>query len=189
MPLPPAAARESVHTRQIECRGYRRADGLWDIEARLVDTKAAPLPLRERGLLPPGAPLHDLWLRITVDAELCIHEACSASDHTPFASCTAVEGAYARLRGLRIAPGWDREVRARVGGVAGCTHLTELLRPLATAAIQTVRFSAPPATPAGDGPEPGVPQRLPETLLDSCHSYDRRGETVRRHWPALYEAD
>ena len=40
MPLPPAAPRKAVHTRSIDCRGYEREDGLWDIEGRLVDTKA-----------------------------------------------------------------------------------------------------------------------------------------------------
>ncbi len=39
MPLPPVAPREHLHTREIEWRGYRREDELWDIEGRLVDTK------------------------------------------------------------------------------------------------------------------------------------------------------
>ena len=31
MPLPPPAAREPLHKRRIECRGYRRDDGLYDL--------------------------------------------------------------------------------------------------------------------------------------------------------------
>ena len=42
MPLPDPVPREPLHTRRVECRGYRRADGLWDIEGHLVDTKAYP---------------------------------------------------------------------------------------------------------------------------------------------------
>ena len=32
--------------------------------------------------------------------------------------------------GLRVGPGWRRAVRARLGGVQGCTHPVELLGPL-----------------------------------------------------------
>ena len=40
MPLPKAAARKLMHTRTIDCRGYEREDGLWDIEGRLSDIKS-----------------------------------------------------------------------------------------------------------------------------------------------------
>jgi len=29
-----------MHRRQIDCRGYRREDGLWNIEAHLTDVKS-----------------------------------------------------------------------------------------------------------------------------------------------------
>ena len=45
--------------------------------------------------------------------------------------------------GLRVGPGWRRAVRARLGGVQGCTHPVELLGPLATTAYQTVHPGAP----------------------------------------------
>jgi hypothetical protein len=31
MPLSDPAPRQLAHTRAIECKGYERADGLWDI--------------------------------------------------------------------------------------------------------------------------------------------------------------
>lgn len=39
MPLSPPEPREHIHSRDIILRGYRREDGLWDIEAHLTDTK------------------------------------------------------------------------------------------------------------------------------------------------------
>ncbi|MBO6784243.1 MAG: DUF2889 domain-containing protein, partial [Alphaproteobacteria bacterium] len=39
MPLSPPAEREHIHTRTVECAGYRRTDGLWDIEGHLTDVK------------------------------------------------------------------------------------------------------------------------------------------------------
>ena len=37
--LEPTVAREPLHRRSIEINGYKRADGLFDIEGHLVDTK------------------------------------------------------------------------------------------------------------------------------------------------------
>ena len=54
MPLPePGAKREPLHRRTIEIVGYRRADGLYDIEGRLHDRKDVAFPVGGRQL-PPG---------------------------------------------------------------------------------------------------------------------------------------
>ena len=40
MPLPaPTAERTRMHVRSVQLGGYKRNDGCWDIEARLVDFK------------------------------------------------------------------------------------------------------------------------------------------------------
>jgi hypothetical protein len=39
------ARRRLMHTRSVECNGYLRDDDLWEVEARLVDTK----PFAQRG--------------------------------------------------------------------------------------------------------------------------------------------
>ena len=49
MPLPAPAPRQLLHKRVVQCWGYRREDGLWDIEGRLVDTKTYPFPNEDRG--------------------------------------------------------------------------------------------------------------------------------------------
>ena len=49
MPLTEPVARELLHLRDIELRGYRRADGLFDIEATLQDTKSYAFSNAERG--------------------------------------------------------------------------------------------------------------------------------------------
>ena len=40
MPLSEPAERNLLHLRDIQLRGYQRKDGLFDIEAYLVDTKS-----------------------------------------------------------------------------------------------------------------------------------------------------
>jgi Protein of unknown function (DUF2889) len=179
MSLSPPAARDPIHHRRIDCRGYRRADGLWDIEGHLSDTKSYPFVNSFRGELKPGEPVHDMWLRLTLDDELTVVAAEAATLAGPFAICPAITPAFAKLEGLRIGPGWRRAVQARLGGVHGCTHLVELLGPLATTAYQTIH-----AWRARH--EPQLERDRPPSHLDSCHALARDGEVVRAHYPRWY---
>src|SRR5215467_12222949 len=95
MPLPPASPREPIHTRQVECRGYRRADGLWDIEGHLVDVKAYAFDNAHRGRLEPGMPIHEMWIRLTIDDEFMIHDAVAATDASPYRICPEVAPNFA----------------------------------------------------------------------------------------------
>ena len=50
--------RRLMHRRAIDCSGYLRDDGLWEVEARLVDTKTFLQRDQFRGDVPPGEPGH-----------------------------------------------------------------------------------------------------------------------------------
>ncbi len=65
--LPEPAARAPVHTRSIVCRSFRRDDGLFDIDARFVDTRPFDYDSEFRGHCPAGAALHHMQLRVTFD--------------------------------------------------------------------------------------------------------------------------
>ena len=60
MPLSKPALRKHLHNRNIECKGYEREDGLWDIEAHLVDTKTYSFENHDRGTVASGKPVHDM---------------------------------------------------------------------------------------------------------------------------------
>lgn len=180
MPLPAPAAREALHKREVVCRGYRRADGLWDIEGHLVDTKDYDFRSRFRGAVPAGDPVHDMWIRLTVDDDLVVREVHVAVHNSPYPLCPAVIPNFQRLKGLPIARGWRRAVRERLGGVHGCTHLVEMLAPLATAAFQTIY-----PVRAKRGEVDGDPERRP-LLLNSCHAYAETSPVVRELSPAHY---
>ena len=177
MPLPNAAPRKLLHNRDIVCQGYEREDGLWDIEGCLVDTKSYSFTNQERGVVSAGAPVHHMTIRLTIDADMVIHAALAASDATPFGACAAVTEGFTALVGLRIGPGWRLAVRERMGGVKGCTHLTDmLLGPLSVTAYQTIGPSR--ATKGkGDGRPP---------LLNSCHAFASDGAVTKRAWPEFY---
>ena len=185
MPLPLAAPREHLHTREIECRGYRREDGLWDIEGRLVDTKTYGFFSYSRGDVKPGQPVHDMSIRLTVDDDLVIHEAVGCMDHTPYPICGKAAFTVDELKGLKICPGWTRRAHKLMGGRRGCTHLFELLRPIATVCFQTMsdsRFREDKE----HNTSPGIIGKRP-FFIDSCHALAADGDIVKEFWPEFYK--
>lgn len=185
MPLSSASPREHIHTRQIHCRGYRRDDHLWDIEGHLTDTKTYAFDNDHRGRIEPGDPVHDMWVRLTVDDDLVIRGVEAVTDKSPFPVCPAITPNFARLEGLSLRPGFLSKVRERLGGIEGCTHLVELMGPIATTAYQTIYPYRRRLTQAhGDAP-PSPPKERPR-LIDTCHAFRSDGEIVKRLWPDYY---
>ncbi len=178
MPLSPPAERELAHTRRIALFGYSRADGQFDIEAQLTDTKPYGFANEDRGAIAAGEPLHGMSMRMTVDDTLTITAFEALTDYSPYSICPAAAANFSRLAGLRIAPGFLREAAQRVGGTQGCTHLRELLQQMATVAFQTV---APVLAKRAGQRRPGGP-----ALLNTCYAYDSSGPIVQRQWPEHY---
>jgi len=183
MPLTPPAEREPMHTRTIECRGYRRRDGMWDIEGHLTDVKAYAFENDHRGTIRPGEPLHDMWIRLTVDDALTIQAVEAVTDAAPYGVCPSIAPNFQRLVGLAIKPGFTARVKQLLGGVEGCTHLVDLLGPVATTAFQTV-FPVLARERAGAIEGGAAPGRRP-VLLNTCHAFASDGDLVRRRWPAF----
>lgn len=180
MPLSNAAPRRLIHTRAIECKGYERDDGLWDIEAHLTDTKTYRHSRRNGGRArEPGEPVHDMWIRLTIDLDMLIHEAEAATEASPYAQCGDIAPAFRKLVGLRIGPGWRREIAARLGGTQGCTHLVELLGPLGTTAYQATGR-------AREARLAGSPVTKHPYQINSCHVYKEDSPAVLERWPQFY---
>jgi hypothetical protein len=180
MPLPKGARRELVHRRAYEFEGFRREDGLWDIEARITDRKSYSFPNAYRGEVKAFEPVHDMSLRLTIDDEMVVRDIQAVSDATPYAACLDIPAAYSRMIGVRIGPGWRRAVRQRMGGPAGCTHISELLISMGTVAYQTLHsvwVKKGSQRPKGARP----------ALLDSCYSYRSDGALARQAWPDYFE--
>lgn len=191
MPLSPPVERSPRHHRRIACDGYRREDGLWDIEAHLVDTKPFDLPNRDRagGQIDAGEPLHDMWLRVTVDDDLLIHSVEAVLEAGPFAICPRIAANFRRLEGERIGRGWRRRVRRIVGGVEGCTHMVELLTPVATTAFQTIYGSGYADTAYRRKGAQADDDGIMAALIGSCHALAPDSEVVRDFWPDHYRPD
>lgn len=177
MPLSKPAERDLIHTRSIQCSGYKRADGLWDIDGYITDTKSYTFKNLDRNNIPSGEPIHHMLMRITIDDDLLIHAAEASTEFSPYHICGEITDAFEKLKGLKIGPGWRRKVNEVMGGTAGCTHLRDLLMgPLAVTAYQTV---IPMRRKSGASQEPtGRP-----AIIGTCHAYAPDGPIVERQWP------
>jgi len=167
------------HTRSITAQAFKREDGLWDIDARISDTKTHPSPLAS-GIRAAGDPIHDLYLRITIDLTLTIVDAQAVSDAVPYPGfCNTIGPAYKQLIGLNLMQGFRFAVRERLSGIAGCTHLTELASVLPTAAIQAF---AGDVLPTRDGSIDDKEAHAP-FQLGRCHALRKDGPAVARYYP------
>lgn len=168
-------ARELLHARKIEIKGYKRADGLYDIEGHLLDTKPYDFKLAA-GVRGADEPIHSMWLRITVDRTLTIVDAAAAMDAMPYVDhCDQIVPAYRKLIGLAIRPGYQNRLKELFGDVRGCTHISELAGALATGAFQTMagqRLQDPDEKPF---------------QLDRCHALAATSPAVARYYPRWYK--
>lgn len=179
MPATPSnpPTRRPVHIRRFECTGFERSDGLFDIESRMTDTKTTDSDLLFK-VVPAGSPIHAMRIVVTIDAKLVIHHIEAHTDVSPSRYCTEINAAYASLKGVTIGAGFMKEVKSRLSGPNGCTHLTEMLGPIATTAIQTLMgLSNRPKETRQAADESGHVAALPMT--DTCYAWRAGGEVVR----------
>lgn len=183
MPLTSPAKRKLAHTRVVTCHGYQREDELWDIEGRIVDTKPYRFKNRDRGgWIEADEALHDMSIRLTVNLDLEVLDVDAVIDASPYNYCKSVISLARNLVGLRIAPGWTEKSKRAMGSNRGCTHLTELLGPVATTAIQTIVSEKMKRSK-------GKSQGGSNAFLNTCHTYAADSPVVKQHWPELYQAD
>ena len=67
-----------------------------------------------------------------------------------------------------------------LGGTRGCTHLVELLGPMATTAYQTL------VGQRRKKPQPEDAPRRKPWHLDTCHALASDGPIVKKDWPDFY---
>lgn len=169
--------RTPVNARAVRYDGYHRRDGLWDIEAEIVDTKAYALTTRDGVALQPGEDIHRMRVRITIDDRMVIHALEATTLSAPFPECRDAVAPMQRMVGLQIGQGWRRAIDTHLGAIRGCAHLRELLFNMGTAAFQTVPHYREVVLRAGaaNGAPPGP--------IGGCLAWDSDGPVVARVAP------
>jgi len=181
MPLPTSTvSRRPLHTRSIRVQSYERDDGLWDLEAELIDLKSYDFPRNDGSVFKAGRHIHHMHLRVTIDETFTIVAAQAVYDAAPYEQhCMDIDAAYAGLVGMNLLKGFRHQVKDRFGRTAGCTHMTELSQVLPTAAVQTM---------ANRRSQNSNPDIRP-FQLDGCHALRTDGPVVLEHYPKWYTGD
>lgn len=175
------ADREPLHTRSIEMQGYMRSDGLYEVTGKLVDRKPHDFfPYVQIGrFVEAHEPIHEMVVRVVYDDRLVVRAIESKTSAAPYAVCHQGGQSLQSVVGLAMASGWSKEIKKRLGGSQCCTHLMELLIPMATTAFQTLSTTSRTK-----------PERLDVTgrplKIDSCFAYGANRSLVQRHWPEYF---
>jgi hypothetical protein len=180
MALPTAAPeRQLTHRRSISVQIYARGNGLWEVDAHVTDVRARDIQMAT-GLLPAGAPIHDMLVRLVVDERFNVIEAGAQTTAMPYpGECDSFGDAYGQLVGLNLMQGFHRAVKERLGGVKGCTHITELTQVLPTAVVQA--FAGDVLDTRGDSEASQQPFQI-----DRCHALRADGLAVKTYYPRWY---
>lgn len=183
MSMSKAEPRRHIHTRAIRCDAYQRDDGLWDIEGIITDTKSYSFDNLDRGGVAAGEAVHQMRVRLTIDDDLVVQSAEAVTEAAPFNMCGNIAPDYGKLAGLKIGPGWRKNVMSRLGRTHGCTHISDLvLGPLPVTAFQAViPARRKRENEVGDGTRPST--------LDTCHALASSSPVVKRRWPEFYVED
>ncbi|SIT41748.1 conserved hypothetical protein [Paraburkholderia piptadeniae] len=171
--------REEIHHRRIDMHGCRRSDGLFEATAFLTDRKTHDFQPPAARHVSASEPIHDIRLTIVFDSDMIVRDVSASLYAHPYEQCLGGGDALSALLGLRIGAGWNSEVRKRLPSSDICTHIKELLGPLATTALQTIYGLRKSRLDQRDGE--GKPIKL-----DSCHAFSSERELVRRLWPEYH---
>jgi hypothetical protein len=179
--------RELKHTRDLRVEVYKRADNLWDVEARLTDKKATDFRLAT-GPRAASEPVHDMTVCVTINEQFDVLEASAQAHSVPYPGyCEAITPAYAQLVGLNLLKNFNREVRIRLGKTNGCTHMTELTAIMPTAAVQAFAGEVRrPVSSEESGTKNDKKVESPPFFIDGCHALAREGRAVKDFYPKWF---
>jgi hypothetical protein len=185
-PAPAEAAahptREELHFRRIDLRGFRRSDGLYEVEANLTDRKPFDFqPPSREAKIAAGELIHDHVLRVAFGEDMVIREVATGMRTWPYDECPQGGESLQAMVGVRIGPGWNGEIRKRLPPGDTCTHLKEMLVVLASAAYQAVYG-------VGNGDRDVRDANGRPRKIDSCYAYGASRELVLRFWPEYHRA-
>ena len=163
--------------RRISYEGFRREDGLFDIDARLLDTKDHDYPLAT-GNRTTAEPVHQMAIRVTINTKFDVLNIDAETVDMPYPDvCNRITPDYKKLIGANLLRGFRKSIAEQLGGIKGCTHLSELLGYLPTAAVQTF---------AGLKRETdGWADKKP-FQLDACHALRTDSQAVQMYYPKWY---
>jgi hypothetical protein len=167
-----------VHERKLEVRTYPLENSQVVVEGWLRDERLVFGFHRDGSPRPPGV-VHLMGVRLLLgDFPVTILEAEAEMATIPHELCPTVADSIKKIIGLPIISGFSDEVRKRLGGVEGCSHLMHLVLAMAPAALHGYwahLSREPQPVPRSFDEIPGLPY-----LLNSCRLWKEDGPLIRQ---------
>jgi hypothetical protein len=174
-------SREELHFRRIDMRGYQRSDGYFELTGRVTDRKPNIfIPRSGEKTVPANEAIHDMGVRLVYDENLTVLDIATFTEASPYPHCALGGQALRSLIGERMSNGWTKAVRSRLGGPRACTHLMEILIPMATTAHQSLSAhnrQKPLRLDANGRP----------LKIDSCYAYAAHQDVIKQLWPEFHQ--
>ena len=127
---------KKIHTRDIKIATFAYDDAHIIVEGELNDNRIIPNFSHTGDVYPPGN-IHHMFIRLLIEIEsIRIVQVEIDMPGIPHQACPETIPSFAKLEGMRIAPGFTSKVRKMLGGPKGCVHLSGLLMAMASAALQ-----------------------------------------------------
>ncbi len=170
-----------IHNRTYDVAAYREATDRLRLRGVVHDEKPPGTYIEDD---PDPLTVHRMEVDLLLDfPSLTILEVMVEMQTTPHRGCNAIEPDYQKLVGLSIARGFVRQVKDRLGGPKGCTHIGALLQAMAPVAIQSswsMRSLAMQESP-GEVAVSLTPEDRMRSLsynINTCHIWDEEGQQV-----------
>lgn len=165
-----------IHQRKIEIRTYPLENRQLIVEGRLTDDRLVTGFHWDGRPRTPGI-VHQMIIRLLIGQwPPTILEAEAEMEDVPHELCRTMEESVQKIVGLPIAAGFSDQVRERLGGVAGCSHLTHLILAMGPAVLHgywTQHSRQPRPVPKSLEEVQGLP-----ILINSCHLWQEGGPLV-----------
>lgn len=127
---------KKIHNRDIKIVTYDYDDAHIIVEGELNDNRTIP-NFNHKGELHPPGNIHHMFIRLLIEIEsIRIVQVEIEMPGIPHQECPEAIPSFAKLEGMRIAPGFTSKVQKIIGGPRGCAHLSGLLMAMASAALQ-----------------------------------------------------
>ena len=121
-----------------------------------------------------------MWARVTIDRHFVIHAIEVRTVGMPYpGACDRIEPDYGKLVGANLVQGFRKRLHDDIGGVRGCTHVTELLGSLPTAAVQTFAGPSPRERAAMRSPSSSTAATRSKRRPTPCAGIIRSGIAAR----------
>ena len=166
-----------VHERRLELRTYPVDKDRLIVEGWLRDDRLVE-GYHWDGRPSPSGIVHWMCVRLLVGGwPLSILDAEAEMPGVPHELCPTTLEAVKKIVGLSIVSGYSEQVRKRLGGIQGCTHLTQLILTLGPAAVHgywTQRSRERHPVPRLLEEFPGL-----DAVINSCRLWREDGPLVK----------